>query len=114
MDLKQHVGMQVRAARKKRGLTQERLGEMVGKTAESISNIERGHVLPPLDTLQGLAQHLDVPMGFFFEDLDRPRDVARNRIELEHRLRALGEDLNDGELKLAVALVEAIRGQRAG
>ncbi len=111
MDLKQHIGMRVRAARQKRRLTQERLGEMVGKTAESISNIERGHVLPPLDTLHSIAQHLDVPMGFFFEDMDRPRAVARNRMELEHRLRALGEELGDGELRLAVAVVETIKAQ---
>lgn len=50
-------------------------------------------------------------MGFFFEDMDRPRAVARNRVELEHRLRALGEELGDGELRLAVAVVEAIKAQ---
>lgn len=112
MDLKRHVGMRVRAARQKRALTQERLGELVGKTAESISNIERGHVLPPLDTLYGIAQHLEVTMGFFFEDLERPRAVARNRMELELRLRALAEELGDGEVRLAVAVVEAIKAQR--
>lgn len=114
MNLKQHVGVRVKAARTKRGLTQERLGELVEKTAESISNIERGHVLPPLDTLYCLARHLDVTMGYFFEDLDRPRIVARNRMALEHRLRALGEELADGELRLAVAVVEAIKAQRVG
>ncbi|MBI2240935.1 MAG: helix-turn-helix transcriptional regulator [Magnetospirillum gryphiswaldense] len=112
MDLKQYVGVQVRAARQKRRLTQERLGEMVGKTAESISNIERGQVLPPLDTLYDIARQLDVPMGFFFEEMDRPRTIARNRMELEHRLRALAEDLGDGELRLAVAVVEAIAAQK--
>lgn len=114
MNLKQHVGAKVKAARLKRGLTQERLGELVEKTAESISNIERGHVLPPLDTLQSLAQHLDVAMSFFFEDMEeRTRPTTRNRMELEHRLRALGEELTDNDLRLAVAVVEAIKGQRA-
>lgn len=112
MDLKQYVGIRVRAARQKRQLTQERLGEMVGKTAESISNIERGHVLPPLDTLYSIAQHLDVPIGFFFEDMDRPGDIARNRMELELRFRGLVEELNDDELRLAVAMIEAIKAQR--
>jgi len=86
---------------------------MVEKTAESVSNIERGHVHPPLDTLHRLARELDVPMAFFFEDLDQPREVARNRMELEHRLRWLGEELTNEELRLAVAVVEAIKGQRA-
>lgn len=112
MDLKQHVGIRVRAARQKRQLTQERVGEMVGKTAESISNIERGHVLPPLDTLYSIAQHLDVPMGFFFEDMDRPNVVARNRMEVELRFRTLAEELKDDELRLVVAVIEAIKNQR--
>lgn len=113
MDLKQHVGMKVKAARLKRGLTQERLAELIEKTAESISNIERGHVLPPLDTLQSLAQRLDMPMGYFFEDMDeRARPTTRNRMEMEHRLRSLAEELADGDLRLAVAVVEAIKAQR--
>lgn len=85
---------------------------MVGKTAESISNIERGHVLPPLDTLYSIAQHLDVPMGFFFEDMDRPNVVARNRMEVELRFRTLAEELKDDELRLVVAVIEAIKNQR--
>jgi transcriptional regulator with XRE-family HTH domain len=112
MNLKQHVGTKVKAARLKRGLTQERLGELVDKTAESVSNIERGHVLPPLDTLERLARHLDVPMAFFFDDLDRGRSVTRNRLELEHRLRGLGETLSDADLRLAVAMVETIKTER--
>lgn len=112
VNLKQHVGMKVKAARTKRGLTQEQLAERIDKTAESVSNIERGHVLAPLDTLNRIAQELAVPMTFFFEDLESARLVARNRLELEHRLRALGEDLTNDELRLAVCLVEAVRAQR--
>lgn len=112
MDMKQHVGAKVRAARAKRGLTQERLGELIDKTAESVSNIERGHVLPPLDTLRRIADCLDVPMTFFFEGMDDERPIARNRLELEHRLRAIGEDLTNEELRIAVAVLDAIRSQR--
>lgn len=112
MDLKQQIGLKVRAARLKRSLTQEQLAERVDKTAESISNIERGHVTPPLDTLSRIAQELDTPLTFFFEDIGSPRVVARSRLELEHRLRGLGEELTDGELRLSVSIVEAIRSQR--
>lgn len=95
-----------------RGLTQEVLGERVEKTAESISNIERGQVLPPLDTLRRIAEHLDVPMAYFFEDIDKPSSVSRNRMELEQRLRGLSTDLTNEELLLALAVIEAIRAQR--
>ncbi|WP_083763603.1 helix-turn-helix domain-containing protein [Paramagnetospirillum magneticum] len=111
MNLKQQIGLKVRAARLKRSLTQEQLAERVDKTAESISNIERGHVTPPLDTLARIAQELDTPMTFFFEDIGTPRAVARNRLELEHRLRSLGEELTDAELRLSVSIMEAIKTQ---
>ena len=114
MDMKRHIGMRVKAARAKLKLSQEQLGGLIGKLPESVSNIERGHVLPPLDTLQQLAQHLDVPMTYFFEDMDQTRHVARNRVELELKLRALGEELTDNELKLVVAVAETVKGQRVG
>jgi transcriptional regulator with XRE-family HTH domain len=113
MDLKQHVGLKVRAARLKRNLTQEQLAERVEKTAESISNIERGHVAPPLDTLHRIAVELDTPMTFFFEDIGQARDITRSRLELEQRLRGLAEELAAEDLRLAVAVVEAIKVQRA-
>ncbi len=112
-DLKQHIGIKVRAARSKRNLTQEQLGEMIDKTAESVSNIERGQVLPPLDTLCRIAQSLDVPLISFFEEAERTRTVARNRLNLEHRLRALGEGLTNKELELALALMETLQKQRS-
>lgn len=112
MDLKQQIGLRVKAARLKRGLTQEQLAERIDKTAESVSNIERGHVLTTIDTLHRIARELAEPLGFFFEGMGEGRDVARNRLELEHKLRALAEELSNDELRLVVAVTETIRAQR--
>lgn len=112
MNLKQHVGIKVKAARQKRGLTQEQLAERIDKTAESVSNIERGHVLAPLDTLHRIAQELAEPLAAFFEDFEGARPIARSRLEMEFRLRALAEDLTDPELRLSITVIEAIRAQR--
>jgi transcriptional regulator with XRE-family HTH domain len=58
MDLKSHIGIRVRSARRRSGLTQERLAEVVAKTVETISNIERGHTLTGLGTLERIAKAL--------------------------------------------------------
>jgi len=47
-------------ARRKRGLSQERLAERTGLCRDTINNIEMGHRSPRLDTLLTLADALRV------------------------------------------------------
>lgn len=112
MDLKQHIGLKVRAARLKSSLTQEQLAEAVDKTVETISNIERGHTLTGLDTLERLGRCLNVPMRDFFEDWEEARTVSRSRLELEHRLRDLARSLSDEDVKVAAEIVEVLAKHR--
>ncbi len=108
MNLKQHIGVKVKAARLDKGFTQERLADAVGKAVETISNIERGHTLSGLDTLQQIALAVGVPMTHFFEGLDDERRVSKPRIEAEERLRSLGRLVREQDLPLAIGLIEAI------
>ncbi len=112
MDLKQHIGIRVRAARTRRGLTQEGVAEQIGKAAETVSNIERGQTLTGLDTLERLCKCLQVPLGDFFGGFDADRDVHKGRVELEQRLRDHIRVLSDDDLKVAVNLVEVLANHR--
>jgi transcriptional regulator with XRE-family HTH domain len=73
--------MRLQAARRQRGLTQEELAFKINKTAESISNIERGIQLPSIETLARLsrarARH---PIGRIFERYPRSETDARGPI----------------------------------
>ncbi len=113
MDLKQYIGMKVRAARQKRGLTQEQLAESVDKTVETISNIERGHSLTGLDTLERISRSLEVPIRDFFEGLEEGRSVQRSRLVLEQRLLKLIQGLTEAELKTARELMEVLARHRS-
>jgi transcriptional regulator with XRE-family HTH domain len=112
MDLKTHIGVKVKAARLDRGLTQERLADAVGKAVETISNIERGHAQSGLDTLAKISEVLDVPMSYFFTDLDGARRISKVRLEAEERLRTLTKSMRDDDLPLAVELLEAVARRR--
>ena len=57
------IGIRVQAARKECGLTQEQLAEAIGKTVETVSNIERGVKLPGLLTLYAISEALDVELA---------------------------------------------------
>ena len=59
MDLKA-VGARIKAARESKGLTQENLAEIIGKSTTHISVIERGFKAPKLETFISIANALDV------------------------------------------------------
>lgn len=54
------VGARIKAAREAKGLTQEKLAEIIGKSTTHISVIERGCKAPKLETFVQIANALDV------------------------------------------------------
>ena len=90
------------------GLAQERLAGVVGKAVETISNIERGHALSGLDTLQKIGVAVGVPMTYFFEGLDDGRCISKGRLEAEEQLRSLGRLVREQDMPLAIALVKTV------
>lgn len=63
--LKKHVGKRIRAARKGAGFTQEQLAALIEKSVETVSNLERGHTAPSLETLALLASALGYSADWF-------------------------------------------------
>ena len=71
------VGRQIRAARQRAGLSQERLAEHLHVTRQAISNWESGKSLPDLETLKTLAEVLSVPIEqLIYEDRPAPRPLV--------------------------------------
>jgi transcriptional regulator with XRE-family HTH domain len=64
------LGDQIKAARKARGLTQERLAELCEFDPTYVSLLERGLRNPPFLTLCKMANKLDCKLKRFFEDTD--------------------------------------------
>lgn len=52
------------------GLSQEKFGEKVGLSKDTISNIERGKYLPNISTLVSIANSLNVSVDFFLHKLE--------------------------------------------
>src|SRR5271169_6022902 len=105
VDLKQHVGIKVKAARRRLGLTQEQLAKAIGKTVETISNIERGHSLTSIETLQLVSMRLKVPLAEFLEGLEKARPSDRRRAELEQKMGHLLQPLLDQDVELVIDLI---------
>lgn len=57
----------LRTIRQEKGLTQEKLAELIGKTTEHISFLERAERSPSFEVLFDLARVLEVPVSSFVE-----------------------------------------------
>ena len=71
-----HVGSRVRLRRTLLGMSQERLGETVNLTFQQIQKYERGANRIGASRLYQLAQVLDVPVGFFYDGIERTGNGA--------------------------------------
>src|SRR5512134_1770628 len=72
-----HVGGRVRLRRTLLGLSQEKLGEAVGLTFQQIQKYERGANRIGASRLFEFSRILDVPVSFFFDDMDDRARVAQ-------------------------------------
>jgi transcriptional regulator with XRE-family HTH domain len=65
-----HVGARVRLRRTLLGMSQERLGHAIGLTFQQVQKYERGANRIGASRLFDLSRVLDVPVSFFFDDLN--------------------------------------------
>ena len=70
------VGARIRLRRNMLGMSQERLGEAIGLTFQQVQKYERGANRVGASRLLELSRVLDVPVPFFFDDVDPVRAPA--------------------------------------
>lgn len=73
---KKLLGRRISQMRKKCGLSQEKLAELLNIDPNSVSRIECGVHYPSLDTLEKISNILNVEMGDFF--LNKNTDTVRD------------------------------------
>jgi transcriptional regulator with XRE-family HTH domain len=71
-----HVGKRLRLRRTLLGMSQERLGELLGLTFQQVQKYERGANRIGSSRLFELGQILDVPISFFFDDMPQVISAA--------------------------------------
>jgi transcriptional regulator with XRE-family HTH domain len=83
------IGHEVRAYRKKLGITVTDLASATGVSVGMLSKIENGNISPSLTTLQTLSKALGVPITAFFRGFEEPRSApfvkAGQGVNIERR-----------------------------
>lgn len=106
--LKKHVGGRIRAARKDAGLTQDQLAGMIEKSVETISNLERGHTAPSLETLGLVAGALKQSPDWFLKGYSNRRESGTAEM-FRTEIEALIATMNESELKQVLEIVRVIK-----
>lgn len=65
-----HVGNRIRLRRTLLGLSQEKLASLLGLTFQQVQKYERGMNRVGASRLWDIGKVLEVPVGFFYEDMD--------------------------------------------
>jgi transcriptional regulator with XRE-family HTH domain len=104
MSLQLRFAARVKEIRRQRGLTQQQLAELIERSTNAVSALERGESLPTFATLERLAEALKVPVREFF-DAD-PLHLDPKREALLTGLRMSASSLNLDDLALAAAILD--------
>lgn len=102
--LEQAIGLRVRQQRKEAGLTVSELATSAEISPGMLSKIENGQISPSLNTLQTLAQALNIPIALLFSTFEQRRDcsyvkagegviIRRRGTKVGHQYQLLGHSL---------------------
>jgi len=75
-NLEQAIGHEVRAYRKKLGITVTDLASATGMSVGMLSKIENGNISPSLTTLQALSKALGISFTALFRRFEEPRSAS--------------------------------------
>jgi transcriptional regulator with XRE-family HTH domain len=112
-DLKQRLARAVRAARMRKGLTQEAVAEQAGVTTETVSNTERAQSLVTLEVFLRLAAVLDMDLANVVDAPPASKKSNPRRARLEGAVSRLVAELNEVELDLLIRIGRQLRHSRS-
>lgn len=111
------IGSKIRDIRKRKKITIAQMSEQIGLSKGFISNIENDNTSPSLNTLQTIANYLDVPLPYLLLEKEEHMKVVRkservytthNNIKIEHLTSQSGLRMMHVELVPGASTGEAI------
>jgi transcriptional regulator with XRE-family HTH domain len=105
---KELLGARLRELRKAKGLTQDKLAELVDIEQKHVSRIELGKSYPTIDRLERLADALSVSVAVFFDPaINSPFALSGEEKRVIEAFRSLQDaSVREGFLKVIEAAVK--------
>lgn len=94
-EIDRHVGDRIRQRRIMLGLSQQQVADLIGVTYQQAHKYERGINRISAGRLHGIARHLGVEVGYFYEGLDGMAEplspASRQCLELARNFTAISD-----------------------
>lgn len=107
-NLKMYIGSKIQTNRKKQRLTQAQLADRVGKSVETISNIERGAVWTSLEMLEALTTTLNCPLESLFSGYQGQIGQGPKTTRLLSEIHSLANELSVANLRVLRDLAQSL------
>ena len=103
MITQEQLGAKIKLIRKSKKITQEKLAEIIDVDFGYISKLEVGQNFPSIQTLNKIANTLDVDISEFFTY----KDI--NELDLKAETKKLLDNFNQDELKIIYKVAKSIK-----
>lgn len=107
-----NIGSTIKGYRLQKGMSQGDIEKRTGLLRCYLSRVENGHTVPSLETLQKIAQALDIPLSQFFAEEYVAREMSPMMTLSSEDIRFLTQvqryvaHLSDSDRKLLLAMVK--------
>lgn len=98
------MGKNIKALRKKNGLTQEKLAEAVDVSTVFISQIETGTRMPSLETIYNISKAL----GVSIDELIHGSESGHLRIHTDNKFQAFLNSHSEAEVEFTLKIAEGV------
>jgi len=106
-DLKKQIGLRIKELREAKGLTQSAMATELRKSIETISNMERGKVLPGLLTIDEIATKNGISLRDFF-NLPMIAGSESRKENLIHTINRLLAEMPEKDLDVLLPMIKAM------
>lgn len=88
-----YIATRIRGAREEKGISQRKLGMILGLSDKAISAYEAGRTYPPLDTLFKLSKELGKPVSYFIEEDSHKAYITESMSKISERLATITQEI---------------------
>lgn len=105
------VGHKIKELRIMKSLTQKELGQRMGISQQQIAQYENGKLNPKIETLQKIADALEVPRNLLFENLDSTEKSELVKLDLINLIKTLNLEITDitDKKKVEASVLQAVQ-----
>ena len=97
----------IKALRKKKGVSQQELAQVIGVHLTHVSRLENGHYMPSLDVLIKLTKYFDVSADYLINNEEENYEVEIKDKTIEERIRLI-DKMDEDERQALLKVIDVM------